>query len=111
MKRPIQFAAIPFAAVALLLTACGASPDKRAVDACQKAIAEKMTGKSYEIDPKDMLVKLQKQDNNTVSITSMLFLDKGLPAETKQSFECRVQFDPANPKAEPSIVGLTFTWQ
>lgn len=102
---------ILFAAVALVLTACGASPDQRAVDACRNAIAEKMSGKSYEIDAKDMLVKLQKQDSNTVTITSMLFLDKGLPAETKQSFECRVQFDPNDPKAEPSIVGLTFTWE
>lgn len=106
MKRSMLFAAM-----ALLLTACGASPDQRAVDACRDAIAEKMTGKTWEIDEKDMLVKLQKQDNNTVAISSVLFLDKGLPAETQQTFECRAQFDPNNPKAVPSIVGLTFTWQ
>lgn len=104
MKRSTVF-------VALALTACGDSPDKRAVSTCDKAVSEKLAGKSFDLDRKDMLVKVRKLENNIVSITSVVTLDKGLPAETKQTFECRVQFDPANDKAEPAVVGLTFTWQ
>ena len=104
MKRLVAVAA------ALLLAGCGAKPEQLAVNACQKAVTEKLSGKSFEIDAADMLAKIQKQSDTVMQINSTVFFDKGLPAETKQTFECRVQFDPNNMSNEPSVTFLQFTW-
>ena len=96
-------------AVAVLLSGCGAKPEEAAVAACQKAVNEKLAGKSFEIDAADMLGKIQKQSETEMQITSTVYFDKGLPAETKQTVDCRVRFDPNNKKAEP-FVFVQFTW-
>ena len=101
---------IPIAALALLLGGCGTSNEKRAVDACQKAIAAKLAGKGFDLDQKDMLAKAKADGDNVIALNSTVVFDKGLPTESKQTFDCRVQFDPKNPKADPAVQALQFTW-
>ena len=98
------------AALALGLVACGGSQEQRAVAACEKAIGDKLKDKAFGLDHADMLAKLTKPEEGIMQIDSVVVLDKGLAAESKQTFECRVKFDPNNPSAEPAIVGLGFTW-
>lgn len=104
MKRLVALAA------ALLLSGCGAGPEQQAVDACQSEIAGKLAGKSFEIDAAEMLGKIQKQSDTVMQVTSTVYFDKGLPAETKQTFDCRVQFDPNDRSAAPKVTFLQFNW-
>lgn len=103
MKRLVAVAA------ALMLAGCGANPQQSAVAACQKEVAKKLAGKSFEIDAADMLAKVQKHSETEMQLSFTVFFDKGLPAETRQTVDCRVQFDPKNPKAEP-FVFIQFNW-
>ena len=101
---------IPIAALALALGGCGGSNEKRAVTACEKAIAAKLAGKGFDLDQKDMLAKAKADGDNVMSLTSTVVFDKGLPTESKQTFDCRVQFDPKNPSKDPAVQALQFTW-
>jgi len=101
---------IPITVLALALGACGTSNEQRAVDACQKAIAAKLTGKGFDLDHKDMLAKAKADGDNVIALSSSVVFDKGLPSESKQTFDCRVQFDPKKPSAEPAVQALQFTW-
>jgi hypothetical protein len=101
---------IPIAVLTLALTGCGNSNEKRAVAACQKAIADKLTGKGFDLDAKDMLAKAKAAGDNVIALGSTVVFDKGLPSESKQTFDCRVQFDPKKPDAEPAVQALQFTW-
>ena len=101
---------IPIAVLALLLGGCGSSNEQRAVTACEKAIAAKLAGKGFDLDQKDMLAKAKADGDNVIALNSVVVFDKGLPSESKQTFDCRVQFDPKNPKAEPAVQTLQFTW-
>jgi hypothetical protein len=101
---------IPIAVLALALAGCGNSNEQRAVAACQKAIGEKLAGKAYDLDAKDMLAKAKGAGDNVVALGSTVVFDKGLTSESKQTFDCRVQFDPKNPNAEPAVQALQFTW-
>ena len=96
--------------LALALGACGQSNEKRAVAACEKAIAAKLAGKGFDLDQKDMLAKAKADGDNVIALNSSVVFDKGLPSESKQTFDCRVQFDPKNPNAEPAVQALQFTW-
>ena len=96
--------------LALALGACGQSNEKRAVAACEKAIAAKLAGKGFDLDQKDMLAKAKADGDNVIALSSSVVFDKSLPSESKQTFDCRVQFDPKNPSAEPAVQTLQFTW-
>lgn len=97
-------------ALTLALSACGKSPEKRAVEVCEKAIAEKLAGKTYEVDTKDMVAKAKSEPNGVMSTSSVVVFDKGLPSESKQTMECKVQFDAKDPNADPAVVGMSFLW-
>jgi len=97
-------------AAAVSLAACGKGPEKRAVEICQKAIAEKLSGKTYEVDAKAMGASAKSEANGVMTLTSVVVFDKGLPGESKQTLECKVQFDPKNSSADPTVVGMTFQW-
>jgi len=94
----------------IALTACGKNNQQRAVDACQKAVAEKLQGKTFELDLKDMLKNAKPGTDNVIALGSTVVFDKGLPSESKQTFDCRVLIDPKNADAEPAVQGLEFTW-
>lgn len=96
-------------AVVLAFAGCGGGPPNKVVAACEKAVAAKLAGKSYELDAADMAAKIQRQGDTSQLVSTVVF-DKGLPEETRQTFECRVRIDPANPEAEPAVTFLQFNW-
>ena len=95
-------------AVMLTLTACGGSRESRAVDACEKAIAARITDKTYKIDTKDMATKAAADGEDVIRIQSKIVFDPGLPREETQNFDCRARF--TADKSEPDIIALTFVW-
>lgn len=98
------------AGAALALAACGGGTEDRAVAACEKAVAEKLAGKTFELDRDDMRRQVRVGDDGVAQISSTVVLDKDLSSESKQTFDCKAKFDPANASAEPAIIGLQFTW-
>jgi len=52
----------------------------------------------------------KSEANGVMTLTSVVVFDKGLPGESKQTLECKVQFDPKNAAADPSVIGMTFQW-
>ena len=98
------------AGLALALAACGGGDEDRAVAACEKAIAAKLGDKVYVLDTDDMRAKLQASPEGRMQINSSVVFDQGQKSESRQTFDCRVQFDAGNPSAEPAVIGLTFTW-
>jgi len=95
------------AACALLLAGCGNGRNNAAIDACSKAIADKVTGKSFTLERKDMGNHAKDESADVVSIASTIVFDKGLSTEYQQTFDCRVRFD----KDKVSdVIYLQFNW-
>lgn len=98
-------------AASMALAGCGGGPKNKVVAACEKAVSEKLAGKNFELDPDDMQAKIETQgDAVSQQLVSTVVFDKGLPDETRQTFECRVRLDPGNPDAEPAVTFLQFNW-
>jgi hypothetical protein len=98
------------ALAALVLAGCGARQDDLAVAACRAAIAERLAGKSWTIENAEFKAGYKVGDPGLAEIVAPVYFDRGLPAEKKQTVTCRVQFDPNNAAAEPSVIGLVFQW-
>lgn len=94
----------------LILTGCGQGLEKRAVSSCERAIGEKLSGKTFFLDKKDMLSKAKHDGDDIIQISTFVVFDQGLASESKQGVDCRVEFNPKDRAAEPTVVGLTFTW-
>lgn len=96
--------------LALALSACGGGSNA-AVEACRKAVEEKLAGKNFEISVADMAANVHGTDQANISeVTSTVVFDPRLHGEKRQQFTCRVQFDPNNAAAEPAVIGLVFVW-
>lgn len=94
-----------------MLAGCGPGPADLAVAACQREVAEKVAGKSYDLDLADMAAKFRAVEGSNIGeITSKVTFGRGLPSESAQSFTCKVQFNPNAPGGEPAVIGLTFLW-
>ena len=91
----------------LLLTACGAGRNDSAADACSKAIADKLAGKNFSVDHKDMIRGAKDESPEVVAITSAIVFDAGLSTEYKQTFDCRVRLENGKPA---SVIGMQFNW-
>lgn len=94
--------------LALLLTGCTASKQDRAVAACREAIAERLEGKSWTVVDAELKRGYRAVDAEFSEIGAPVYFEKGLPSETRQTFSCRLRFDPA--QSEPAVVGLVFQW-
>lgn len=91
----------------LLLAGCGNSRNDAAIEACSKAIADKVTGKSFTLDRKDMGNHAKDESVDVVAIASTIVFDKGLSTEYQQTFDCRVRLD----KDKVSdVIYLQFNW-
>ena len=99
---------IVIAAACLSLTACGAGKQGQAASACEKAVAEKMQGKRYTLDRADMEANAKSTSDTVMEIHSTVVFDAGLASESKQTYDCRVQFDPG--AKGPSVTFLQFNW-
>lgn len=95
-------------ALLTLLAACGGSREDLAVDACQRAIAARITDKQFAIDPKAMAAGAEAEGADVIRIRSKIVFDPGLPREETQNVDCRARFTPD--KAEPDIIALSFVW-
>lgn len=93
------------AATVLLLAACGGGRNDTAADACGKALAEKLAGKTYAIDRRDMIARAKDESADVVLIASSITFDKGLSTEYQQTFDCRVRVGNT-----ADVIGLQFNW-
>lgn len=91
----------------LPLAGCGNSRNNAAIDACSKAIGDKITGKTFTLDRKDMANHAKDEAADVVSIASTIIFDKGLSTEYQQTFDCRVRLD--KDKAS-DVIYLQFNW-
>lgn len=93
--------------IGLVLAGCGGGRNDKAAAACNVEIGKRMNGRSFALDLKDMAAHAKTESADTVLLTSTVVLDKGLPSEDKQSFECRVRFDASG---APSVLYLQFNF-
>jgi hypothetical protein len=91
----------------VLLAGCGNSRDNAAIDTCSKAIADKITGKTFSLDRKDMGNHVKDESADIVSISSTIVFDKGLSTEYQQTFDCRVRYDK---NKVSDVIYLQFNW-
>ena len=95
---------VPAAAV-LLLAACGGGRNDTAADACGKAISDKLAGKTFALDRKDMIARAKDESADVVLVASTITFDKGLSTEYQQTFDCRVRMGKT-----ADVIGLQFNW-
>jgi hypothetical protein len=93
----------------LLLAACGGSRESRAVDACERAIAARITDKPFRLDRSNMLSNATAEGEDMIRIESRIVFDPGLPREETQVFDCRTRF--TADKREPDVISLGFVWE
>jgi hypothetical protein len=91
---------------ALMLSACGGGSESKAVEACQQAIAERMSGRNHTLDLRDMRSKAQAEADSVYYIASSIVFDQGLPNEYSQTFECRARIS----NGQSSVTFLQFQW-
>jgi hypothetical protein len=89
------------------LAACGSGRNDNAAAACSAEIGKRMNGRSFTLDLKDLAAHAKEESADTLLLTSTVVLDKGLPSEDKQSYECRVRFDA---QGAASVLYLQFNW-
>ena len=94
-------------ALAASIAACGGGREKQAATACSAEIAKRLSGKSYEIDLRDLAAHAKAEAADTLLLSSVAVFDKGLSTEYKQNYDCRVRFDAAN---AASVLFLDFKW-
>jgi hypothetical protein len=95
------------AACLLLVAACGANRNDSAVQACSKAIADKLGNKTFSLDQGDMTAHAKDEAADIVALASTITFDKGLSTEYRQTFDCRVRFENGKP---PGVIGMQFNW-
>jgi hypothetical protein len=98
------------ALLAIALAGCGQSPQDLAIAACKTAVTERLTGKTWSVVDEEWKAGYKPGDPGLAEIVAPVYFDKGLPAETRQTVTCRVQFDANNAAAPPSVIGLVFQW-
>ena len=90
----------------VLLSVCGGR-EQDAAGACEKAVKEKLAGRSYEMSVKNLAASAKGDDPSTLHLTTPLLFDKGLSSEYKQVLDCRVRFEQGK---EPTVIFLQFNW-
>lgn len=93
--------------ISLVLAACGGGRNDKAAAACNTEIGKRMNGRNFNVDLKDLAAHAKEESADTLLLTSTVILDKSLPSEDKQSYECRVRFDASG---TPSVLYLQFNW-
>lgn len=91
----------------LALGACSPSHNDIAASACNAEIARRMNGRSFALDLKDLAAHAKSESADTLLLTSTIVLDKGLPTQDRQSYECRVRFDA---QGNASVLYLQFNF-
>jgi len=98
---------LPAAVCLLLLGGCGNSRNNEAADACSKSIADKLAGKTFNLDRSDMAGHAKDEPGGVVYIASTIVFDKGLSTQYAQTFDCRVRLAEGKPS---DVIYLQFNW-
>ena len=93
--------------IGLVVAGCGGGRNDTAAAACSSEIGKRMNGRNFTLDLKDLAAHAKQESAETLLFTSTVVLDKGLPSEDKQTYECRVRFDASG---APSVLYLQFNW-
>lgn len=100
-------AAVVAVAMAVLLSACGGGREHKAAQACESAVKNKLAGRTFEIDLRDLAARAKPESGDILSLNSQIVFDKGLTSEYKQTIDCKVRFEGDK---EPSVILLQFNW-
>ncbi|HEY7872281.1 MAG TPA: hypothetical protein VIC31_06125 [Rudaea sp.] len=93
--------------IGFVIAGCSGGRNDKAAAACSTEIGKRMNGRNFTLDLKDLAVHAKDESADTVLLTSTVVLDKGLPSEDKQSYECRVRFDASG---NANVLYLQFNW-
>jgi hypothetical protein len=91
----------------VLLGACGGGPSDTAATACAADVANRMAGKTYEVNAKDFARSAQSESADTFLLKATVTFDKGLATEYKQVCTCRARVD----KSGASVLFMQFDWE
>jgi hypothetical protein len=92
-------------ALCLLAAGCGPGRNDTAADACAKAVADKLEGKTFSLDRADMAAHVKEESADTVQVASTVVFDKGLSTEYQQTFDCRVRLGKT-----ADVISMQFNW-
>lgn len=94
---------------ALLLAACGGGREGKALDACERALAEKAGGKEFSFNKAELRASAKAEGADQIMISGEITFDPGLPREAKQRMECTARFSEGS--SEPDIISFALIWQ
>ncbi len=95
-------------AATTLLAACGSADDK-AMAACEKAMVEKSSSKTYAIRQETVTIAADEANAGETNIAGEVVFDPGLPRETVQVFKCTTRMAPG--KSEPDVISFSLVWK
>lgn len=88
------------AALGAVLAGCGGASE--AVSVCEAAVAERLPGRTYELDSDALRESVREDGEDTVSLNAPLVIDPGMTIEQRQTVECRVRGG--------DLISLNFIW-
>lgn len=88
------------ATLGAVLAGCGGS--SKAVSVCEAAVAERLPGRTYELDSEALRASSREDGEGIVFLQAPLVIDPGMTIEQRQSVECRVRGG--------DIISLNFIW-
>jgi hypothetical protein len=97
------------ALAAAMLSACGGSPEDKALAACEASLKEKAQGKVYTLKPGTIKITAVSGTPGEVNVTGEATFDTGLPRETTQLFECTTRV--AEGKSDPDVISFSLVWK
>lgn len=91
---------------ALGLASCSASNERRAADACLAETANRLAGKQYDVDVKQLAASTTAGADGMLQLSGPIVFDRDLSGEYAQTIDCRVRFE----AGEPVVIFLQFSW-
>lgn len=88
------------------LTACGGGPNDTAAKACAAEAANRLAGKTFEIDTRAFAANGKAESDDTFLLKAPVTFDKGLSTEYTQTCQCRVRVD----KSGANVLFMQFDW-
>lgn len=92
----------------LLLSACGSSGNREAVDACKAEVMGKIQGDMGEIDEKDMLANSSQLEDGNIEVKSVVTYRRGTAQESTQTFNCVVAADESGRYSR--VIRMSIDW-
>ena len=92
----------------LVLGACGGGATDAAAKVCASEVANRRTGKAYEVDVKELARSAKAESEDTFLLKAPVTIDKGLNTEYKQVCECRARVDKSG---AASVLFMQFDWE